>query len=173
MRSAGPRVRKALVVPNNVYVTASTSGWQQAHLVNAWLHKEPTRFQGRQLGVLDRWGPHHTDEAFQIAAENNIDLVIIPGGLTGKIQPGDIGWNKPFKDAIRESWRKWMAKQKPNEKGRITAPTRSHVVKWVSDAWKGISAETIQKAFKIAGKKNAKLSRKFGCLEVICPRVQL
>ena len=103
----------------------------------------------------NRWGPHHTDEAFQLAKENCMDLMIIPGGMTGKLQPGDLGWNKPFKDAIRKSWKNWMRRQKANAKGKISAPTRSQVLRWVSEAWKSVSEDTIRKAFKIAGISNA------------------
>ena len=31
------------------------------------------------------------------------DIGLIPGGLTGKIQPADVSWNKPFKTAYKQS----------------------------------------------------------------------
>jgi hypothetical protein len=48
----------------------------------------------RALLVVDSFSAHENNE---LAHANNVDVSIIPGGCTSKIQPLDVCLNKPFK----------------------------------------------------------------------------
>ena len=54
----------------------------------------------------------------------------IPGGCTFLCQPVDVGFNKSFKDRMRQQWMSWMI-----NKGIIhdttSPPSRFDVAKWV------------------------------------------
>ena len=42
-------------------------------------------------------------------------VAIIPGGLTKILQPLDMSVNKPFKEALRRLWKKWISDESTAE----------------------------------------------------------
>ncbi len=55
----------------------------------------------------------------------------ISGGCTSLCQPVDIGFNKPFKDRMRQQWVNWMI-NKGVVHGTTSPPMRLDVAKWVN-----------------------------------------
>lgn len=54
----------------------------------------------------------HTDVPFALlASKNNINLAVIPGGCTSKVQPLNVSVNKPFKDVARHQLSPIMLRQ--------------------------------------------------------------
>ena len=52
----------------------------------------------------------HMDSVSNHAQRNaNSDISVIPGELTGHLQPADVFWNKPFKQAHKALYNDWMA----------------------------------------------------------------
>ena len=51
---------------------------------------------------MDRFSAHMTDAVFQAALAKHYILLIIPGGLTGDVQPCDTELNKAFKTKYKE-----------------------------------------------------------------------
>ena len=63
------------------------------------------------LLVLDSFRVH-TDVPFALlASENNINLAVIPGGCTSKVQPLNVSVNKPLKDVARHQLSPIMLRQ--------------------------------------------------------------
>ncbi len=54
------------------------------------------------LLLIDSFSAHETDEFLALARDNNVDVSIIPGGCTSKVQPLDVCLNKPFKGVLRQ-----------------------------------------------------------------------
>jgi len=77
-------------------------------------------------------------------------LAVIPGGLTGQLQPLDISVNKPFKGFMHEEWAKWT--EAPTHhvtpEGRVKRPSISNVCEWVKNSWQRGRRENIVKSFK-------------------------
>ena len=73
------------------------------------------------------------------------DVDFIPTGYTNRLQPLDIGINKPFKDAYRQQFLAWLVN---NPK---TSPTRYEVASWVIAAFESISEEVIHASFASPG----------------------
>ena len=63
----------------------------------------------KSLLVYDSFEDHVTDTVKASFKRENIELAVIPGGLTSLLQPLDVSLNKAFKDGVRKQWMQWMA----------------------------------------------------------------
>ncbi|KAL9977784.1 hypothetical protein ACROYT_G015226 [Oculina patagonica] len=74
-----------------------------------WIRKN-LRFTPEHRGLLvwDSFRAHLTDAVEDLLERRNIDVAIIPGGLTPVLQPLDKCINKPFKAKIRAQYEAWM-----------------------------------------------------------------
>ena len=82
--------------------------------------------------------------------QRNIDVAVIPGGLTPVVQPLDKCLNKPFKDNVHRKYLAWMTLG-PFEftpAGKKKAPSRNLVLRWIKEAWAEIPQEMVIKSFK-------------------------
>ena len=155
--SLGVRVRRAFDIPDNVRVRAKTNGWQTAVEYQWWLRSILKRKDHRRLLVVDQYRPHQNSENIEIAkADCNAEVVLIPGGCTSLAQPMDKCVNRPFKEAVRQSWEEWMRIPRAlTQKGNLMQPTRQDVISWVSKAWCGIKTDLLVKSFLVCGISNA------------------
>ena len=94
----------------------------------------------RTLLVWDSFRGHLTDGVKSYAKKCKIDQAVIPGGLTGILQPLDVVINKPFKDRLRQLWQDWMINGKHQfmASGKQKKPTKNQVLQWIKTAWKTI-----------------------------------
>ncbi len=65
--------------------------------------------------------------------ELGIEPKHIPGGCTSLCQPVDVGFNKPFKDCVRQQWLLWMIAEGVIH-GTMSPPTRRDIATWVDRA---------------------------------------
>ncbi|EEC09002.1 transposase, putative [Ixodes scapularis] len=79
------------------------------------------------------------------------DIVHIPGGCTGTLQPVDVYWNKSLKDSLRTSWAEFMRKGDKTPKGNLRKPSRQDVLNFVSKAWATVPEDMIARSFKGCG----------------------
>ena len=102
--------------PDGVVIHCNEKGWMDEEGVKIWLKKVWQRRPGglrkqRSLLVWDRFSAHLTGEInATVRQDSNTDVAVIPGGLTGILQPLDVSINKPFKNGLRERWTAWMTK---------------------------------------------------------------
>jgi hypothetical protein len=61
------------------------------------------------------------------------EVVHIPGGCTGLVQPLDVGYNKPFKSRIHAAWEEYMFNDM-RKNGTIASPSRE-VSHWILEAY--------------------------------------
>ena len=96
------------------------------------------------LLFLDSYQVHKM--ALVNAAINNlgVEVVIIPPGCTGLTQPVDVGFNKPFKNNVRDHYEEWMM-----EAGRdlTVPPRRIDVARWIVAAEKDITSKILKNAW--------------------------
>ena len=109
------------------------------------------------LLVWDSFRAHLTDAVKSDLQRRNIDVAVIPGGLTPILQPLNKCLNKPFKDHVQKKYLAWMITG-PFEftpAGKKKAPTRNLVLQWIKEAWQEIPQEMVKKSFKSCGISNA------------------
>ena len=105
--------------------------------------------------VLDVHQAQKTEEIQKyLRDECKTEPIFVPAGTTSMVQPVDVIFNRPFKEAIDA-----MANSHVQEnledyvRGRITASERILFTKWVGKAWEEISAkkDMIIRSFKKCG----------------------
>ena len=121
----------------------------------AWIRATFPRENGgrRRLLVWDSCQVHLTEAVRQELHRRDIDVAVIPGGLTPLVQPLDVSINRPFKQKMRHSWENWMIEGVPSltPAGHRRAPTKEMLVCWLVDAWNAIPSDMIEHSFKKCG----------------------
>ena len=106
----GSRPIPQLNALRGVKTELSRNGWMNEALTKTWLDKVWGRLSfGRRLLVWDAYRCHIMDSVSQhVLSATKTDVSVIPGGLTGHLQPADVSWNKPFKEAYKVLYNEWM-----------------------------------------------------------------
>ena len=109
------------------------------------------------LLVWDSFRGHLTDAVKYLLSRRNVDVAVIPGGLTPVLQPLDKCINKPFKAKVRTQYEAWMVNGPftYTPSGKKRAPSKEMVLRWIDRAWNEIPVELITKSFKSCGITNA------------------
>ena len=152
----GVRTPRDLVVPHPLRVSFHKKGWMDEQGIREWIRQSLPRAE-RSLLVWDSFRAHLTDSVKDDLKQRNIDVAVIPGGLTPVVQPLDKCLNKPFKDNVRRKYLAWMTLG-PFEftpAGKKKAPSRNLVLRWIKEAWAEIPQEMVVKSFKTCGISNA------------------
>uniref|UniRef100_A0A147BN27 Putative transposase n=2 Tax=Ixodes ricinus TaxID=34613 RepID=A0A147BN27_IXORI len=105
----------------------------------------------RRLLVLDQAPIHKTEAAREALSAKDTDVALIPGGCTSILQPADVSWMKPFKDALRWRWAEFFRAGDLTPKGNPKKPSRQNVVDFVAEAWASVSEDTVRRSFKSCG----------------------
>ena len=63
------------------------------------------------LLILDSYRCHTMSLVVHRIQEMGVEVAHIPGGCTSLCQPVDVGFNKPFKDSVRQLWTTWMIEE--------------------------------------------------------------
>jgi len=81
------------------------------------------------------------------------DACLIPGGSTSNLQPADVSWNTPFKEAYRELYNKWLSSGEKSftPAGNVRTPDKMLCLEWVKQAWSQVSSEVVVNSFKACG----------------------
>ena len=85
---------------------------------------------------------HQSSQIRATIANMGVEVIIIPGGLTGMVQPLDVGVNAPFKHWLAES-----AIEDGDSALYTASETRHATACSISQAWDRISIETILNSF--------------------------
>lgn len=88
-----------------------------------------------------------------VTRATNTDINIIPGGLTCHLQPADVSWKKPFKQAYKALYNEWMVSGEKSytPAGNMRPPDKSLCLKWVKDAWQSVTTDVVMKSFAVCG----------------------
>ena len=98
-----------------------------------------------------------TDGVKDLLDRQNVDVAVIPGGLTPVLQPLDKCINKPFKAKVRAQYEAWMVNGPftYTPSGKKRAPSKEIVLRWIDRAWREIPVDLITRSFKSYGINNA------------------
>ena len=67
----------------------------------------------------------------------NIELIVIPGGMTPYLQAGDIGIYRELKDKLSDLIHKWKHSDciEYTKSGNPKPPSQEIVQSWINDSW--------------------------------------
>lgn len=140
---------------SGVIVAYSRNGWMNETLTIDWVKRGwGTLNFARRLLVWDAYKCHLMPSVKTVVDKHtNTDLSIIPGGLTSKVQPADVSWNKPFKIAYKAKYNEWMisGEKSYTTAGNVRAPSKLLCVQWVKDAWESVTCEIVTRSFIACG----------------------
>jgi hypothetical protein len=103
----------------------------------------------RALLLLDSFSVHLNEGVKDKLRNAGFDLLFIPKGMTGILQPLDIAINKPFKDRLRTQYTNWLESRIMvfGATSKRPKPKREDISTWMSLAWRGTEHETVRNAF--------------------------
>ena len=107
--------------------------------------------------VWDSFRAHLTESVKGVLQQQNIDVAVIPGGLTPVLQPLDKCLNKPFKESMRREYQSQMImgpfEFTPAGKKRVLSSNL--VLGWIKKSWWEIPEEMVRKSFLTSSISNA------------------
>ena len=107
--------------------------------------------------VWDSFCAHLTESVKEVLQQQNIDVAVIPGGLTPVLQPLDKCLNKPFKESMRREYQSQMIMGpfEFNHAGKKKVQSRNLVLCWIKKSWREIPEEMVRKSFLTSSISNA------------------
>ena len=101
-----------MTFPRGLIVRCQEKGWMNEELVKDWLNTVGSKVGGlssrKSMLVWDSFRPHLSKPIRRTLQSLNTECAIIPGGMTGILQPLDVCSKKPFNDRLRVKWQEWM-----------------------------------------------------------------
>lgn len=120
------------------------TGFNNENILNEWYdkiiipyhHRLKMRGEYKLVLLLDDAKFHGNQKMRDKCKLNNIDLIIIPGGTTGILQPLDVVIHKPLKDHLRKLYAPWLSSQCLDEsnltkKGYLSPPKPEKLLEWI------------------------------------------
>ena len=145
--------------PSGVVVQVSKGGSMNTErleywLQNVWKRRKNSLCRQPAVLVLDRHASHlHARIQNQLMREHQTRAIYVPAGMTPLLQPCDLSWNKPFKDAMRRKWKDWLADgiREYTRAGNRKSASYKQVAEWVVECWRSLDAEIIANSFAQCG----------------------
>lgn len=145
---------KKITFPNGVIVRCQEKGWMDEAMIKDWLKTVWSKVGGlrktKSLLVWDSFRAHLSQATKRIVTSLNTETAVIPGGMTGMLQPLDVCINKPFKDRMRKKWHDWMLEGEHTltPTGRTRKADLNIICKWIIESWNDIPSELVSKSFR-------------------------
>jgi hypothetical protein len=157
-KSDGRIAQKELqTFPGDCFYACQPKAWMDANMMNLWIDlvlipwKESRKPGVVPLLILDAYRVHMMGSIVNRIQSLGVEVQHIPGGCTWLCQPVDVGINRPIKKEMTEQWEKWMFNGGGVVDGVVKEPTRNLVAEWIIGAYKNISEEIGQNAWKKTG----------------------
>ena len=139
--------------PQGVVYACQDNAWMDEHCMMEWVEKvlQPYVLDAPDHIVpvlyLNSYCCHMMASVVESIQELGVEVKHIPGGCTSLCQPVDIGYNKPLKSRMRESWEAWMiAEGLLNNK--TAPPTRELICDWLLQSVNAIPEQFIFNAWR-------------------------
>ena len=124
-----------LVYPSTIAYTVQQKAWMDEERMIEWIEdvwRPWCNGRGTTYLILDEFSAHMTAKVQRTIESCGTILDFIIAGYTSKLQPLDVGVNKPFKGYMRERFEMFMVKND------IITPHRMEVAQWVHHSWNSI-----------------------------------
>jgi transposase-like protein len=134
--------------PDGMEFGVQDRAWMDEALMLEWIEKvwKPSISCNKiSYLILDECRSHLTAAVRKAFADCNTEVDLIPGGYTSRLQPMDVGLNKPFKGYVRDNFTDWLIEN------RNVKPTRQDVSKWIMNGWSRVSEQIVLNAFRGSG----------------------
>lgn len=147
-------------LPKGVVVRVNEKGFMTDDMVVEWYRLVWLLRPGASLKkdipnmlVLDSFRGHLTAKVKAVLQKEHTDMLVIPGGLTGQLQPLDVGVNKPFKDLLRREYNEWISSENREltPSGRVRRASLATVCGWVLSAWAAVPRDAVVRSFAKCG----------------------
>ena len=116
-----------------------------------WIQFEfPFAVPNRLLLVFDSACSHISKKVKEYLHARKILFAVIPGGLTGLMQPADVCWFKNVKDSISREIDNWKSSGEfeHTRSGRVKPPTNAMMSSWLSRGWNSLEASYVAQSFQ-------------------------
>ena len=135
--------------------TTQEKAWVQSSLIINWIDVlfSIVNISSRKCIVWDSCWAHISGDVKQHCAKRNIELIVIPGGMTPYLQAGDIGIYQELKDNISTVIDHWKRSDHVQyTKGGNPKPPQNEMVRsWVLDSWRQVSVSTVKNSILASG----------------------
>jgi len=101
--------------------------------------------------VWDSCHAHIAKKLKEHCRQCNIEMIVVPGGLTPYLQAGDIGIYHEFKDKLSNLIDHWKNLDGVGVGGNPKPHAEAIVQTWVRDVWNGVSNNNIRGSIASAG----------------------
>ena len=134
--------------PNSNEYTVQKKAWMDENTMLHWIKtvwKPWCEGRGTTYLILDEFTAHMTEDVRRAFDETGTIVDFIISGYTSKLQPLDVGINKPFKYHLRKCFKQFMIRNN----GDI--PHHMEVATWVECAWHAITEQSILNTWRHIG----------------------
>lgn len=118
-----------------------------------WQNGPGALLSKRSLLVLDSFRCRLTDKVKKQLHRVGPDMAVIPGSLTGMLQPLDVNVNRPFMAEFRRHYTEWMPSgcHEKTPTVRLKRALLATVLCWILSAWSSVSTDIVSRSFKVTG----------------------
>ncbi|GFV37974.1 pogo transposable element with KRAB domain [Trichonephila clavipes] len=141
--------------PKCVEIRANENGWMNEQIMLSWLQtiwrkRKNSFFRPKAFLIMDSMKSHVSENVKNALKSASAKIAIIPGGLTKKLQPLDVGINRLFKSKVRKLWEQWMSDGEKNytKTGKLKRASYENVSRWVLKAWNDVAETTVKNAIR-------------------------
>lgn len=130
-----------------ILYTTQLHAWVDQNLIISWIDKIFPMIDvsvGKCI-IWDSCRAHTAQKVKDHCRKRNIELIVIPGGMTPYLQAGDIGLFKIFKDQLSSIINTWKYSDSvEHTRGGNPKPPKHEVVRsWILDSWNKITTENV------------------------------
>ena len=156
------------ILPDDMFGCVQTKGWADDRGMGEWFHQVWKPFIARTMDddepimsnmnssllLIDDFKCHRQPSFNNLMSSLGTYVQIIPGGYTCRLQPCDVGLNRPLKVYIEEKYLEWAAQRfldLGNDES-LPVPNRQQIAAWLLEAWENaITPVMITNTFKKIG----------------------
>lgn len=151
--TATGRIANTEVGPLNLLTgnehTVQAKAWIDQTAMNRWIQRVWAPFcatRPRTILLMDHFKVHKTAETQGPIQAMGTRIEMVLEGCTSRLQPLDVGINKPMKDRMREKQDAFLRNRVGNAK-----PSRQDISLWIAQCWAEITPEMIVNTWRHIG----------------------